>query len=88
LKEKTRGFESLFLKAIFMFFQTPYKKLLRSNCHDLVFLMETRLKLSDPKVKSSILCSPLSNFHLIDCKNFKGHRFGGIAIIWSDVFKK
>lgn len=47
--------------------------------------METRLKASDPKVKSKFLVGPLSNFYMIDCSIFKSHRSGGLAIIWSDV---
>jgi len=47
--------------------------------------METRLKESDPQAKSSLTCGPLSNIHMIDCIIVKGHRSGGLAIVWNDV---
>jgi hypothetical protein len=47
--------------------------------------METRLKLFDKKVKSSLLSGPLYNFHLIDSSINKVHRFGGLAILCFDV---
>lgn len=63
------------------------KKLLRSQCLDLVFLMETRLRESDPKVNSSLTCGALSNLHMIDCSLVNNHRYGGLAILWNDVLK-
>jgi exonuclease III len=38
------------------------KKLLKTQCPDLVFLMETRLKADDKKAKSTLVCGPLSIF--------------------------
>jgi len=47
--------------------------------------METKLKESDPKAKNKLTRGPLSNIHMIDCSIVKGHRSGGLAIIWNDV---
>jgi hypothetical protein len=60
-----------------------YKKLIRSFCPDLVFLIETKLLQSDPKAKSTLTCGPLSNFFMVDCNMHNGHRAGGLAIIWN-----
>jgi len=47
--------------------------------------METKLKKFDPKVKSSLLCGPLSNMYMIDCNIVQGHRSGGLALIWNYI---
>lgn len=60
------------------------KKLLKAQCPDIVFLMETRLKIDDKKAKSTLLCGPLSNCFMIDCNYVNGHRSGGLALIWND----
>lgn len=60
------------------------KKLLKSKCLDVVFLMETRLKHSDKKAKSTFTCGPLSNLFTIDCNYVNGHRSGGLALLWND----
>jgi len=49
--------------------------------------METRLKENDPKAKFNLLYGPLSNLYMIDCTMNKGHRAGGLAILWNDVLK-
>jgi hypothetical protein len=60
------------------------KKILRRHCPDLVFLMDTRLKATDSKAKSTLACGPLSNMFLIDCNTLNGHRSGGLAALWND----
>jgi len=60
---------------------------METQCHDVVFLMETRLKESDTKAKSILTCGPLSNLHMIDCSMSNGHRSIGLAIVWNDVVK-
>jgi len=47
--------------------------------------METRLKESDKKSNSSIVCGPLSNLLMVDCTIVNGHRSGGLATLWNDV---
>lgn len=61
------------------------KKILKQHCPDFVFLMETRLKSSDSKAKSSLLCGPLSNLYMSDCTITNGRRAGGLALIWNNV---
>lgn len=62
-------------------FENPFavralKKLLKTHCPDVVFLMETRLKETDTKAKSSLVCGPLSNLFMIDFNSFNDHRSG------------
>lgn len=61
------------------------KKLLKTQCLDLVLLMETKLNNTDRKAKSSLACGPLSNVFLIDCNMSQGHRSRGLAILWNNV---
>jgi hypothetical protein len=61
------------------------RKLLKTQCPDLVFLMETKLKNFDRKAKSSLACGPLSNIFLIDCTISLCHRSGGLAVLWNNV---
>lgn len=61
------------------------KKLLRQHCPDIVFLMETRLKASNSKVKSSLICGPLSILYMNDCTISNGRRAGGLALLWNNV---
>jgi exonuclease III len=60
------------------------RKLLNKQCPDVVFLMETRLQNLDKKAKCNLVCGPLSNVLIIDCNIIKGHRSGGLAILWND----
>lgn len=53
------------------------KKLLRVQCPDVVFLMETKLSESDKKDKLSLLCGPLSNLFMVNCSISKKNRSGG-----------
>lgn len=64
-----------------------YKKLLRSNCPDIVFLMETKLKVSDPKVSSKLCLGHLQNHFIINCNSEGGGRSGGLALIWHNDVK-
>jgi hypothetical protein len=68
------------------------KKLLKTQSPNVVFLMETRLKKSDPKAKCSLLCGPLSNLFIIDCSIANGHRLevwpsSGIMMLRLRLFK-
>jgi hypothetical protein len=49
--------------------------------------METRLKKCDTKAKSCLTCGPLSHLYMVDCNMSKGHRSGGLAILWNDVIQ-
>lgn len=60
------------------------KKLLKSKCPDLVFLMETKLHSNDKKAKSILSCGPLYHFFMVDCKISNGNRSGGMAVLWND----
>lgn len=57
---------------------------MKTHCPDIVFLMETRLKISDKKAKSIVLCGLLSNWFVIDCNTNSGHRSGGLAVVWNN----
>jgi len=59
-----------------------YKRLLRSKCSDVVFLMEIKLKMSDPKILSKLCLGHLQNHFLVNCSTEGGGRFGGLALIW------
>jgi exonuclease III len=63
------------------------KKLLKTNCPDLVFLMETKLHSKDKKVKSVLSCGPLSHFFIVDCNINNGSRSGGLAVLWNDYIQ-
>jgi len=63
------------------------KKLLKSKCLDLVFLMETKLHLNDKKAKSILSCGPLSHFYMIDCNINNGSRSGGLVVLWNDCIQ-
>jgi exonuclease III len=60
------------------------KRLLKTQAPDVVFLMETRLKASDKKVKSSLTTFSLTNSFIVDCNFVNRHRSGGLAILWTN----
>jgi exonuclease III len=43
-----------------------YKKLIKSNCPDVVFLMETKLKDSDPNIASKLCLGHLQNHFIVN----------------------
>jgi exonuclease III len=59
-----------------------YKRLLRSKCPDVVFLMETKLRKSDPNVSSKLCLGHLQNHFIVNCNSEGGGRSGGLALIW------
>lgn len=59
-----------------------YKRLLRSNCPDVVFLMETKLKNSDFNVSNKLCVGYLQNHFIVNCNTEGGGRSGGLALIW------
>jgi exonuclease III len=59
-----------------------YKRLLRSKCPDVVFLMETKLKESDFNISSKLCLGHLQNHFLVSCNSEGGGRSGGLALIW------
>jgi exonuclease III len=60
------------------------KRLLKTQAPDLIFLMETRLKAKDKKVKSCLVSNSLRNHFIVDCTFVNGHIFGGLALMWSN----
>lgn len=60
------------------------KKLIRFNCPDVVFLMETKLSDTDKKAKSILLRGPLSNLFMVNCVISSKNRSGGLALIWNN----
>jgi len=59
------------------------KKLLQSNCPDVMFLMETKLADTDTKAKANLFCDPLSNLFMVNCDLSAKNRSGGLALIWN-----
>jgi hypothetical protein len=58
-----------------------YKRLIRSKCLNVVFLMETKLKYYDPKVSSKLCLGHLQNHFIVSCNTEDGGRSGGSALI-------
>jgi len=59
-----------------------YKRHIKFQCPDVVFLMETKLKESDSKISSKLCLGHLQNHFLVSCNYEGGGRSGGLALIW------
>jgi len=59
-----------------------YKRFLKFQCQDVVFLMETKLKESDSKIPSKLCLGHLQNHFLVSCNSEGGGRSGGLVLIW------